>query len=68
MAQLTLEKRAQAIALLDVGVKNRPRCGRPQKLTIRDKRTLVRRITTNECSNAVQLRKSLLTHEKKDVN
>jgi len=38
---------------------NKPGSGRPRKLNERDDRTLIRRLMTNECSNAVQLQKSL---------
>jgi len=49
-------------------VKNKPGSGRPRKLNERDERTLVRRIMTKECSNAVQLQKSLKTTDNIDVS
>jgi transposase len=40
-------------------VQNKPGAGRSRKLNERDERNIVRRIMTNECSNAIQLQKSL---------
>ncbi|GBC09494.1 hypothetical protein RclHR1_08900008 [Rhizophagus clarus] len=49
-------------------VENKPRSGRPRKLNERDERILVRRLATEECSNAVQLQKSIKTYNNIEVS
>ena len=49
-------------------VENKPGSGRPRKLNERDERALIRRLTTKECSNAVQLQKSLKTSNNVEVS
>jgi transposase len=49
-------------------VKNKPDSGHPRKLNERNKRNLVRRVITRECSNAIQLQKSLKTIDNVEVS
>ena len=49
-------------------VKDKKRSGRPRKLNERDERNIVRCLMTNECSNAVQLKKSLQVNDGIDVS
>src|SRR5436309_6931283 len=48
-------------------VEDKHRSGRPRMLNERDERTVIRRLMTNECSNAVQLTKSLQINDKIEV-
>jgi len=48
-------------------VQNKAHSGRPRKLNERDERNIVRRLMTAECSNAVQLQKSLKTTDNVEV-
>jgi len=49
-------------------VKNKLGSGRPRKLNERDERSVIRRLMTKECSNAVQLQKSLKTSNNIEVS
>jgi len=49
-------------------VEDKQRSGRPRKLNERNERTIIRRLMTNECSNAVQLKKSLQINDEINVS
>ncbi len=49
-------------------VKNKLGSGRPRKLNERDERSVIRRLMTKECSNVVQLQKSLKTNDNVEVS
>src|SRR5688500_8564249 len=49
-------------------VKNKHRSGRPRKLNVRDELTIIRRLMNKECSNAVELQKSLKTNDEIEVS
>jgi len=96
--QLSIEKRAQAIMMLEEGytareiaskigckshatitrlkkkyeetgkVVNKPGAGRPRRLNVRDERNIVRRLLTNECSNAIEIQKSLKINDNVEVS
>ncbi|GBB96231.1 hypothetical protein RclHR1_27040001 [Rhizophagus clarus] len=73
MAQLSTEQRAQAIMMLEKGYSTReiaakPCPGCPRKLNERDERNIVRSIMTRECSNAVQIQKSLKVNDDIEVS
>ncbi|GBB84788.1 hypothetical protein RclHR1_11360002 [Rhizophagus clarus] len=49
-------------------VQNKPCPGRPRKLNERDERNIIRSIMTRECSNAVQIQKSLKVNDDIEVS
>ena len=49
-------------------VENKKRTGRPCKLNDRNERTIIRRLINGECSNAIQLQKSLKTNDEIEVS
>jgi len=49
-------------------VENKERTGRPRKLNERDERTIIRRLAGGECSNAIQLARSLQINENLEVS
>ncbi|CAG8758097.1 12531_t:CDS:1, partial [Rhizophagus irregularis] len=49
-------------------VEDKQRSGQPRKLNERNERTIIRRLMTNECSNAVQLKKSLQINDEINVS
>ncbi|GBB92711.1 hypothetical protein RclHR1_20450005 [Rhizophagus clarus] len=49
-------------------VEDKQRSGWPRKLNERNERTIIRRLMTNECSNAVQLKKSLQINDEINVS